>query len=216
MHRTLIATLVASAALAGPALAQEEATAIVAGGCFWCVEADFESVEGVSEVVSGYAGGTAPNPTYDEVASGRTDYYEAAEIHYDPSVVSYEELMHLFFRSVDPLDVGGQFCDRGDQYRTAIFATPAQEEAALAAKAEAEAELGQEVATPVLPAGPFYEAEDYHQDYYLAEDRLPATSVGLFVPKNVAYTRYREGCGRDARVEAVWGPDAPFLHKDDS
>lgn len=198
---------------AGAAFAQNQAVATVAGGCFWCVEADFESVQGVSEVVSGYTGGSVENPTYKQVASGGTDHYEAAEIMYDPSQVSYRQLMDLFFRSVDPTDAGGQFCDRGNQYRTAIFVeTAEQRQAAEAAKAAAQEELGQEIVTPILDANAFYKAEDYHQDYYKSDDRLAVSSVGLAVPKKVAYKRYREGCGRDARIQQLWGSDAPFVH----
>ena len=190
----------------------EAATAYVAGGCFWCVEADFEKVEGVAEVVSGYSGGDVPNPTYEQVVRGGTGHYEAAEIRYDPDVVSYAELMHLFFRSVDPTDPGGQFCDRGPSYRTAIFVqNDAERQAAEAAAARAAEELGQEIVTPILGFDAFYEAEDSHQDYYKSDDRLLLSSVGLGVPKSVAYDRYREGCRRDARIRELWGPDAPFI-----
>jgi len=195
---------------AGTADAQESRTLTVAGGCFWCVEADFEKVQGVGDVVSGYTGGEIANPTYQQVAGGRTDHYEAVEIPYDPDEVSYGQLLDLFLRSVDPLDAGGQFCDRGDQYRTAIFVeSPEQRRAA--EEAIAEAELGQQIVTPILEAGPFYEAEDYHQDYYKSDERIAFSTVGLGVPKSVAYERYRDRCGRDARIERIWGSDAPFL-----
>mgnify|MGYP000417475150 FL=1 len=186
-------------------------TLTVAGGCFWCVEADFEKVEGVHEVVSGYTGGTVKNPTYKQVVGGGTGHYEAVEITYDPAKVSARQLYDLFFRSVDPTDAGGQFCDRGDSYRTAIFVSdPAEQQAATAAKAEAEKALGQTIVTPILEARAFYEAEAYHQDYYKG-DKLILTRFG---PKSqaAAYERYRTACGRDARVKALWGQAAPFVN----
>ncbi|MEX3316187.1 peptide-methionine (S)-S-oxide reductase MsrA [Sulfitobacter sp. PS-8MA] len=192
--------------------AGETETLTVAGGCFWCVEADFESVKGVTEAVSGFAGGRTENPTYKEVTGGNTGHYEVVQIEFDPSVVSRETLLDLFFRSIDPTDAGGQFCDRGDSYRTAIFPnSPAQEAAAEQAKAEAQAALGTQVVTPILGDAPFYTADDYHQDYYKSSDRLAFSSVGLGVKKSVAYKRYREGCGRDARVQELWGDAAPFV-----
>lgn len=183
----------------------------VAGGCFWCVEADFEKVGGVQGVVSGYTGGTVDNPTYKQVTAGGTGHYEAVQIMYDPARVSARELYDLFFRSVDPTDAGGQFCDRGDSYRTAIFVSdPAKKQAAKAAKAEAEKALGQKIVTPVLSAGPFYEAEAYHQDYYKGS-KLVLTRFG---PKSQAsaYQRYREACGRDQRIRELWGNAAPFIN----
>src|SRR6056297_2098878 len=183
----------------------------VAGGCFWCVEADFEKVRGVREVVSGYTGGSVNNPTYKEVVRGGTGHYEAVEIAYDPAKVSARQLYDLFFRSVDPLDAGGQFCDRGESYRTAIFVSDAaQKQAAEAAKAQAETVLGKKVVTPILKAGTFYEAEDYHQDYYKG-DKLILTRFG---PKTQAsaYERYRDACQRDERVRDLWGQDAPFVN----
>lgn len=188
-------------------------TLTVAGGCFWCVEADFEAVKGVKEAVSGFAGGKTANPTYKQVTSGGTGHYEAVQITFDPGVVSRDTLLNLFFRSVDPTDAGGQFCDRGASYRTAIFAANgAQKAAAEKAKADAQAELGQKVVTPVLGAAPFYPADAYHQDYYKSSDRLTLSSVGIGVKKSVAYKRYRKGCGRDARVKQLWGSDAPFVN----
>ncbi|NUH66925.1 peptide-methionine (S)-S-oxide reductase MsrA [Sulfitobacter sp. S0837] len=193
--------------------AAETEVLTVAGGCFWCVEADFESVRGVKEAVSGFAGGRTKNPTYKQVTGGNTGHYEAVQITFDPSVVSRDTLLDLFFRSIDPTDAGGQFCDRGESYRTAIFAgTAAQKAAAEEAKAEAQAALGTEVVTPILGDAPFYPAESYHQDYYKSSDRLAFSSVGLGVKKSVAYKRYREGCGRDARVKQLWGSDAPFVN----
>ena len=133
-----------------PAAAAETEVLTVAGGCFWCVEADFESVKGVKEAVSGFAGGRTKNPTYKQVTGSNTGHYEAVQIQFDPAVVSRDTLLNLFFRSIDPTDAGGQFCDRGESYRTAIFAgSPAQKSAAEQAKAEAQAALGTKIVTPV-------------------------------------------------------------------
>lgn len=185
-------------------------TLIVAGGCFWCVESDFESVPGVQEVVSGYTGGSTKNPSYKDVTKGGSGHYEAVRIRFDPALVTREKLLHLFFRSVDPTDAGGQFCDRGDSYRTAIFVRNKNEGGiAESVKAKAEAELGQKIVTPILSEGRFYQAEAYHQDYY------KGTKVVLtrFGPKkqSEAYKRYRKACGRDARVQQLWGKEAPFV-----
>jgi len=193
----------------GEARAQDRETAIVAGGCFWCVEADFEKVRGVSEVVSGYTGGTVANPTYKQVTRGGTGHYEAVEISYDPSVISYEQIVDLFLRSVDPTDPGGQFCDRGESYRTAIFAANAEERRIAQAEiAEAERELGRDIVTPVLDEQAFYEAEEYHQDYYKSGDII----LTRFGPrsKEAAYDLYRDACRRDERVRELWGDAAPF------
>ena len=142
-------------------------TAIVAGGCFWCVESDFESVPGVGDVVSGYTGGSQVNPTYSQVGRGATGHYEAVMIPFNDSVISYRQIMDLFFRSVDPTDAGGQFCDRGNQYRTAIFVTTqAQADTAASVKTAAEQALGRQIVTPIVQASTFYRAEAYHQDYY--------------------------------------------------
>lgn len=183
---------------------------IVAGGCFWCVESDFEKVRGVREVVSGYTGGTTTNPTYGDVTGGGTGHYEAVTITYDADQISARQLYDLFFRSVDPTDAGGQFCDRGESYRTAIFVSnQAEQAAAQAALASAQQELGQRIVTPILAASTFYEAEDYHQDYYKGTRRL-ITRGGIMTQAD-AYKFYREGCRRDERVRALWGDDAPFL-----
>jgi len=194
------------------ARAQDTATMIVAGGCFWCVEADFERVQGVVSAVSGYTGGTVDNPSYREVTRGGTGHYEAVRITYDPDAVSYASLISAFFRSIDPTDSGGQFCDRGDSYRTAIFvATPEERDIAEAAKARAQRELGQTVVTPILPAAEFFPAEDYHQDYYRKDD-IVLTRRGPKT-KAEAYKFYRTGCGRDARVRELWGDRAVFAPK---
>ncbi|WP_336096824.1 peptide-methionine (S)-S-oxide reductase MsrA [Roseovarius sp. CH_XMU1461] len=196
-------------ASANPAEAAETRTLTVAGGCFWCVESDFESVPGVSEVVSGYTGGKVKNPDYKQVTRGGTGHYEAVQIHYDPARVSRDTLLSMFFRSIDPTDAGGQFCDRGASYRSAIFVSnPAEKAAAEAAKAKAAKQLGQKIVTPILPAATFYEAEAYHQDYYKGT-KLVVTRAG---PKkqSSAYKFYREACGRDQRVKQLWGKSAPF------
>jgi peptide-methionine (S)-S-oxide reductase len=208
------ATLAAAIALGAVltclrAEAAETERAYVAGGCFWCVEADFEKVSGVGDVVSGYSGGDVANPTYRQVVRGGTGHYEAVEIPYDPAEISYAQILDLFFRSVDPLDAGGQFCDRGESYRTAIFVRNAEErQAAEAAKARAEQALGQEIVTPILDFDAFYDAEEYHQDYYKKDDVI----LTRFGPRSKAsaYELYRDGCRRDERVREIWGADAPF------
>lgn len=174
------------------ALAETE-TAIFAGGCFWCIEKDFEHVEGVVDVVSGYTGGNSDNPTYkNHVKQG---HLEAVKITYDSDKVSYGDLLETFWRTVDPTDPGGQFCDRGNSYSTAVFAVNAmQRELAEQSRVAAEQELGQKVVTPIRDAAPFYLAEDYHQDYY---KKAPTR-----------YKFYRFSCGRDQRVEALWGEAA--------
>ncbi len=193
----------------GTAKSAGKETLIVAGGCFWCVESDFESVPGVISAVSGYTGGKTKNPTYKQVTRGGTGHYEAVKITFNPSRVSREKLLNLFFRSVDPTDAGGQFCDRGNSYRTAIFVNGAAEKAAAeAAKAEAGAVLGKKIVTPILNARPFYDAEDYHQDYYKGTNRI-LTRFGP-IKQSKAYKRYRKSCGRDARVKQLWGQEAAF------
>ncbi|HHL43099.1 MAG TPA: peptide-methionine (S)-S-oxide reductase [Hellea balneolensis] len=174
-------------------LGPQYAQAIFAGGCFWCVEADFEKLPGVIEAVSGYAGGHVDNPSYKQVSHGGTGHYEVAKIIYDPSKISYADLLEYYWTHVDPTDDGGQFCDRGHSYKTAIFATPAQMDIAKASKKALmnSGRLKDKVVTPVLPAPPFYKAETYHQDYY---------------KKNpIRYKYYRTGCGRDRRIKQIWG-----------
>ena len=167
-------------------------TAVFAGGCFWCTEADFEKVPGVISAVSGYTGGTTVNPTYEQVSAGGTGHYEAVEVKFDPARVSYPALAQYFFRTVDPTDPTGQFCDKGESYRTAIFvAGEAQGEAAGAARKGAGEALKQAVVTPILPAARFWPAEDYHQDYAKLN--------------SVKYRYYRSRCGRDARLKQLWG-----------
>ena len=207
---TLMAAMLVGLILqCGQAQARDIQKAVVAGGCFWCVEADFERVRGVQSVVSGFAGGSVANPTYKQVVAGGTGHYEVVEITYDADVLSSRQLFDLFFRSVDPLDAGGQFCDRGESYRTAIFPRNAeQQSAAVAAKAAAEQALGRSVVTPILGSARFYPADGYHQDYYRQQTTI-LTRRGPMTKAN-AYKFYRESCGRDARVRQIWGTAAPF------
>jgi peptide-methionine (S)-S-oxide reductase len=168
------------------------ATAVFAGGCFWCVEADFDKVDGVLETISGYTGGTLEKPTYKQVTYGETGHYEAVKVTYDPAKVSYDELAEYFVRHIDPTDAKGQFCDKGDSYRSAIFVSGQGERtAAEGTLTEAGEVLGETIATRVLPAATFWPAEDYHQDYYIRSA--------------VKYCYYRKACGRDARLEQLWG-----------
>jgi peptide-methionine (S)-S-oxide reductase len=172
------------------------ATAIFAGGCFWCVEKDFEGVTGVVEVKSGYTGGTLDNPDYKTVSYTETGHYEAAEVLYDPAQVSYRELVDFYWTTVDPTNDKGQFCDTGSSYRTAVFATPNQLPDATASLAAIEASkpFSERIVTPIVPAVTFYDAEDYHQDYY---------------KKNpLRYRAYRAGCRRDSTVKSLWGDAA--------
>ncbi len=217
MPKSRFPILAATLFLAGPALpglaAAAPQTAYLAGGCFWCVEADFEKVRGVGDAVSGFAGGTTPDPTYG--ASG--NHIETVKVPFDDDVISYRQVYDLFLRSIDPFDARGQFCDRGLEYTTAIYVqTEAQRQAAEAAIAAAERELGREIVTPVRSIGEFYPVGPYHQDYYKSDERIAISSVGLAVPKSVAYERYRNGCGRDQRVRQIWGADAPFAGSGDS
>lgn len=197
------------AAQCSSAKAGQTETIIVAGGCFWCVEADFEKVKGVKSAVSGFSGGKAVDPSYKQVVKGGTGHLESVKITFDPSVITARQLYDLFFRSVDPTDAGGQFCDRGPTYRTAIFAqNPAQKNAAEEAKSAAQSALGAQIVTPILPASPFYPAGDYHQDYYKGSKII----LTRFGPKSKAsaYKAYRKACGRDARVKQLWGSAAAF------
>jgi peptide-methionine (S)-S-oxide reductase len=189
----LLASLLVLLALV-PANAQTRAVAIFAGGCFWCMEPPFDKLDGVLATTSGYIGGTKADPTYEQVTSGRTGHYEALQVEYDPARVSYEKLLEVFWRNIDPLDASGQFCDKGPQYRSAIFALDADQRAAAdASKAalEKSGKLPGRIVTEILPAAKFYPAEDYHQDYYR---KNPAS-----------YTYYRWNCGRDRRLERLWG-----------
>lgn len=175
------------------------AKATFAGGCFWCVESDFDKVPGVKSTVSGYIGGKVANPTYEQVSTKSTGHAEAVEVIYDPKVVSYEQLVDYFWRTIDPTTKDRQFCDAGSPYRTGIFVHDAQQLAAARAsleKLEKTKPFKEPVVTEITLAGPFYAAEDYHQDYY---------------KKNpVRYRYYRGGCGRDERLRELWGgPPVP-------
>ena len=171
--------------------------ATFAGGCFWCVEADFDYVPGVVSTTSGYTGGDLVDPTYQRVSAGGTGHREAVRIVYDPTKTSYATLLDVFWRSVDPTDGGGQFCDRGESYETAIFAnSPEQKRLAEESKRalEVSAVLDRSIVTPIELAGTFYPAEGYHQDYY---EKNP-----------IRYNFYRYRCGRDDRIEDLWGAEA--------
>ena len=171
--------------------------ATFAGGCFWCVEADFDYVPGVVSTTSGYTGGDLVDPTYQRVSAGGTGHREAVRIVYDPTKTSYATLLDVFWHSVDPTDGGGQFCDRGESYETAIFAnSPEQKRLAEESKQALEetAVLDRPIVTPIERAGPFYPAEGYHQDYY---EKNP-----------IRYNFYRYRCGRDDRIEDLWGAEA--------
>jgi peptide-methionine (S)-S-oxide reductase len=189
------AVLVLGLAISGIGAAGAQAptaTATFAGGCFWCVEADFDKVPGVISTTSGYTGGQVPNATYQQVSAGGTGHAEAVEVVYDPAKVSYEKLLDWFWHHVDPLVKNRQFCDVGDQYRTAIFVrNDAEQRLAQESLQKVAAVLKAPVYTEIAPAGPFYKAEDYHQDYYLKNP--------------VRYKYYRWNCGRDQRIEQVWG-----------
>lgn len=168
-------------------------TAVFAGGCFWCTESDFEKVDGVIEVLSGYTGGHDDHPTYKEVSAGRTGHVEAVQVIYDPSRITYEDLLHVFWRHVDPTDPGGQFVDRGSQYRSAIFYADENERQLAEASKKKLADSGpftKPIATDILPLGTFYKAEDYHQDYH---KRNP-----------IRYKWYRSGSGRDKFLKKTW------------
>jgi peptide methionine sulfoxide reductase msrA/msrB len=176
--------------------AKDYKTATFAGGCFWCVESDFEKVDGVIEAVSGYAGGDEPNPTYKQVSSGRTGHTEAVQITYDPNKVSYQELLDVLWRHMDPTDAGGQFADRGSQYRPAVFYHD-EEQKRIAEESRAELEksgrFSKPIATEIVPLTEFYPAEEYHQDYY---------------SKNpLRYKMYRYGSGRDQFLKSKWGDE---------
>ena len=180
-----------------PAAPSGLAVATFAGGCFWCMEAPFDKIDGVFSVYSGFMGGKTPNPTYEQVSRGGTGHAEVVQVTYDPAKVAYTKLLDTFWVNIDPVDKGGQFCDRGDVYRPEIFVhNDEQRKLAEASKAKLDAskQLQWPVVVPVTNASTFTKAEDYHQKFY---------------KKSVAhYKSYRAGCGRDARLEALWGKDA--------
>ncbi len=195
MKRTLLAlTILGWFALIQPAGGATLARATFAGGCFWCMESPFERLAGVVSVTSGYAGGHIDRPTYDDVSGGGTGHRESVEVLYDPRRISYASLLSVFWHNVDPLDSEGQFCDRGNQYRAAIFFHgEEQHRLAEASKLAMQRRLGT-IATDILPAGPFFQAEDEHQDYYRKNP--------------LRYRLYRFNCGRDRRLKTVWGDAA--------
>lgn len=175
-----------------PKPAAGQAVATFAGGCFWCTESDFDKVPGVLSTTSGYTGGTVKNPTYEQVSAGGTGHAESVDVIYDPSKVSYQQLLAYYWRHIDPTVKNAQFCDHGNQYRTAIFVhNEEQRKLAEASKQKVEAELKKPIYTQIAAAGTFYPAEEYHQDFY---------------KKNPAkYKFYRWNCGRDQRLEQIWG-----------
>jgi peptide-methionine (S)-S-oxide reductase len=205
MRSRLVSMLTAAAALsvAAGALAQQEsatmpkdgeAVATFAGGCFWCMEPPYDKLDGVLATISGYTGGSKVDPTYKEVSAGGTGHTEAVRITYDPSKVTYEQLLEVFWQNVDPLDAGGQFCDRGSQYRTGIFVHDQEQQRLAEASKQALAGSGrfeQPIVTEIVAASAFYPAEDYHQDYY---EKNP-----------IRYKFYRWNCGRDQRLAELWG-----------
>ena len=199
--KKILLTILASFLLSPLVLAQDEAsgdlaTAYFAGGCFWCVEADFEKHEGVAEAISGYMGGELENPTYKQVSSGTTGHREAVEVRYDPEVISYQELLDIFWRLHDPTDAGGSFVDRGFQYGSAIYhANEEQQRLAEGSKEalDASGKFNEPIVTEIAPADEFYVAEEYHQDYY--------------EKSALQYRLYRAGSGRDGFIKRNWKGD---------
>lgn len=192
---TLLLVILLAPAHAGKyqSSSDRSAKATLAGGCFWCMEPPFDKLDGVISTTVGYTGGHRKNPTYQEVSSGTTGHAEAIQIVYDPKKITYDELLEVFWQNIDPTDDGGQFCDRGNQYRTAIFYHDEQQKrlAEESKKALIESKRFKEVATETTAASTFYPAEEYHQDYY---------------KKNpIRYKYYRYGCGRDRRLKELWG-----------
>jgi peptide-methionine (S)-S-oxide reductase len=171
--------------------------ALFSGGCFWCMEAPFDALEGVVSTTSGYAGGRTENPSYEEVSSGTTGHAESVQVVFDPARVSYEKLLDVFWHNIDPADAEGQFCDQGEQYRSAIRYDGEEQKRLAEASRDALQKSGRfktTIATQIVPATPFYAAEEYHQDYYRKNP--------------VRYKFYRYNCGRDHRLEAIWGVSA--------
>lgn len=202
LTKSLVALVVSG--IAGVAFAQTapspagQAVATFAGGCFWCMEEAYEKVNGVTSVVSGFMGGKVANPTYKQVSGGNTGHAEVVQVTFDPTKVSYEQLVDWFWVNIDPADATGQFCDKGSEYRSAIFYHGEEQKRIAQAsrdKLQASGKLKQPIATEITAASAFYAAEDYHQDYY---------------KKNaVRYQYYKYGCGRAARLEQIWGKPTP-------
>ncbi len=194
--RTRIAFALAlfAALVARPALSAPNQVAVFAGGCFWCEESAFEDLPGVVSAVSGYAGGTTVDPTYEQVSTGRTGHAESAQVTFDPAKISYDKLLEVYWHNIDPTQKDGQFCDHGSQYRSVIFyADDAQKKAALASKAKLEQEprFRGKIATEIVPLTKFYPAEEYHQNYCKVNP--------------LRYKAYAMGCGREARLKEIWG-----------
>jgi len=193
----LVAGARADAPAPAPSAPTGSARATFAGGCFWCMEPPFDKLDGVISTTSGYTGGTKKDPTYDEVSAGTTGHTEAVEIVYDPAKIDYQKLLDVFWHNIDPVTANRQFCDRGTQYRSAIFYHDAEQKRLAETSKEAldaSGRLGKPIVTEIVAAGTFYPAEEYHQDYY---EKNP-----------VRYNYYRYQCGRDARLKELWGDDA--------
>jgi peptide-methionine (S)-S-oxide reductase len=203
-HGLAVAAALAGAMATCGAQAAETAVAIFAGGCFWSVESDFDHAPGVVSTTSGYIGGHVDNPTYEQVITETTGHREAVRVEYDPAVTDYATLLDTFFHLIDPIDTRGQFCDFGESYTTAVYAG-SEAELALAEteKAEVADELGKEVATVIATAPTFFPAEAHHQDFWQGQELL---SNGL--TREQHYARYRQGCGKNKQVEAIWGEEA--------
>jgi peptide-methionine (S)-S-oxide reductase len=194
MRRLLVLlALIFAPLMSAPALAQQTAQAVFAGGCFWCMETDMKSIPGVLEVMSGYTGGVPKNPTYKMVSMGVSGHYESVRVTYDPTKISYDQLLTRYWKLIDPTDDEGQFCDRGTSYRPAIFATPEQKPVAEASKQKLvdSHRIKGRIIVPILPLGQFWPAEEEHRNY---------------AEKNAEhYADYRQACGRDAVLRKVWG-----------
>jgi peptide-methionine (S)-S-oxide reductase len=200
-YRNMVRSLALLLGISAMAIQAEESKktelAVFAGGCFWCMEPPFDKLEGVVATISGYIGGSAKTANYNTVSSGGTGHYEAIQIEYDPNMVSYEELLEVYWVNIDPLDDRGQFCDKGTQYLSAVFPKNEEERALAEASIERVIPEGADasvIKTRILDATTFYAAEDYHQDYYTKNP--------------LRYKYYRWNCGRDARLKALWGDDA--------
>lgn len=194
--KTLAIALLALCLWVGPAHSADSLkTAVFAGGCFWSMETAFDDVKGVVKTEAGFAGGSLKNPSYEEVSTGTTGHREAVQVTYDPSQITYAGLLDVYWHSIDPTDTRGQFCDKGDEYRSAVFyGSDDEKKLAENAKEQVAKDLKADVATDILPAAPFYPAEEYHQQYH---------------KKNpVAYGMYRRGCGRDNSLRGIWGDKA--------
>ncbi len=194
LHKLAITAGVSLSLTMTPSVQAEQQSMIVAGGCFWCVESDFEMVPGVIDVISGYTGGQTPNPSYKQVSVGNTGHFEAVTILFDDEKVSLTTLAEYFWKTIDPTDPNGQFCDKGEPYRTAMFYQNAEQKAVFDAsldKVKSTKPFSANIVTPILPAAKFYPAEEYHQSYYTKNP--------------IRYAFYRSSCGRDRRIENLWG-----------